>query len=96
MEIQHKHTANSGVFFIQDEQQKETLAKIEYAIHNPNKIIIEHTEVSDKLAGKGVGKKLVEAVVQYARAQQQKVAATCTYAHAVLLKTTDYTDVFIA
>lgn len=41
-----------------------------------------HTEVFPAGEGKGLGKKLLEAMVEYARAHKMKVLALCPYVHA--------------
>ena len=45
---------------------------------------IEHTEVSDALAGQGVGRKLVDAAVAWARAERVKVTPQCPFARKVI------------
>jgi predicted GNAT family acetyltransferase len=57
MQIQHTDDGKRGAFFIKE--QDETLAEMIYKWSDESTFIIEHTEVSDKLAGKGVGKQLV-------------------------------------
>jgi uncharacterized protein len=49
--------------------------------------------VSDKIAGKGVGKQLVDAAVEFARANGHKIKPFCPYAKKVLERTKEYTDV---
>jgi len=49
------------------------LAELVYSKPADNKMIIEHTEVDDSLAGKGVGLQLVHTAVEYARTHQMKI-----------------------
>jgi uncharacterized protein len=57
------------------------------------RVIIDHTQVDDALRGKGAGKKLVEAAVEWARAENQKMIPLCPFARSVFDKTPDYADV---
>ncbi|MBS1782688.1 MAG: N-acetyltransferase [Bacteroidetes bacterium] len=56
-------------------------------------LIILHTDVDPSLAGQGVGKKLVLAIVQHARQNGLKIKAECSFAHAILTKTSEYADI---
>lgn len=47
------------------------------------KFIIDHTEVDSAYAGKGIGKKLVMAAVDFAREKKVKVIPLCPYAKKV-------------
>lgn len=91
MEILQKDDGKKGMFYI--EADGNTEGQIEYVWAGPQKLIIEHTEVSDKLKGQSAGKKLVAKVVEYAREKQVKVQPLCTFAHAVFEKTPEYSDV---
>jgi predicted GNAT family acetyltransferase len=53
-----------------------------------------HTEVDKILAGKGIGRKLVEAVVNYARENSISIRATCPYAKKVLDNSPEFADVY--
>ncbi len=50
MEIQQEDNGKKGVFFI--EENGEVVAEMTYVWSGEDKIIIDHTEVSEKLAGK--------------------------------------------
>lgn len=58
-----------------------------YSRAGEDKIIIDHTTVSEQLRGQGVGRHLVEAAVNYAREQQIKIIPLCPYAKAAFEKT---------
>ena len=68
------HNEGKG-FYIYDEN-KEILARLEYK-RNGN--ILEHTIVSDKLKGQGIAQKLLDEAVEYARKNNFKVHAVCSY-----------------
>jgi predicted GNAT family acetyltransferase len=57
------------------------LSRLEYRLHD-GVMDIHHTEVPPSLGGRGIGGKLVEAAVIYARANQLQVTASCSYARA--------------
>ncbi len=54
MEIQQEDNGKKGVFFI--EENGEVVAEMTYVWSGEDKIIIDHTGVSEKLGGKGIGK----------------------------------------
>lgn len=76
-------------------QDGAILAEMVYSMPSPNKMIIEHTEVDDSLAGKGVGKQLVATAVEYARAHNIKIIPLCPFANAILQKVTEWHDVLL-
>ncbi len=55
--------------------------------------IIDHTGVTDAARGLGVGKKLVAAFVEHARANNMKVLPLCPFAKAEFEKNETYGDV---
>lgn len=92
MEIKHKDDGKRGAFYI--EVDGDQLALMTYTHAGPNKIIIDHTEVSDKLQGQGVGNKLVDAGVEYLRANNLKAIPLCPFVNSVFKKKgNDYDDV---
>ena len=93
MEIQQKDDGKRGMFFIEDEN--EMLAEMTYIWAGLSKIIIDHTEVSDKLAGKGVGKQLVNSAVIFARENKIRILPLCPFAKRVFSKVKEYSDVLL-
>ncbi len=59
----------------------------------PTKFIIDHTGVEDEFAGKGFGKKLVMAAVEFAREQNLKIMPLCPFAKKVFDKDESLQDV---
>jgi len=92
MQIQHKQTENRGKFFIPGKGD-DYLAELTYSNKNPSSLIIEHTEVNEKLQGKNIGYQLVHAAVEYARTNGLKIIPMCTFAKAVLDKKPEFGDV---
>lgn len=91
MQIQQTDDGKKGAFFIKEDDA--LLAEMTYKWSDENLFIIEHTEVSEKLAGKGVGKQLVNAAVEFAKANNFKIVPVCSYAKHVLEKTEAYQQV---
>ena len=91
MLIQHTHTESKGVFFVQ--QEGAVLAELVYTQPSFDKIILEHTEVSEELKGQDVGYLLVETAVDFARKHHLKIIALCPFASAVFKKKPEYNDV---
>ncbi len=90
--IEHQRAATRGAFHLT--RDGERLAEMTYSATPDGKhIIIDHTQVSEQLKGQGVGKKLVEAAVAWARKEHVKVAVTCPFAKAVFEKTPELRDV---
>lgn len=91
MLIQHRQIKGKGLFFI--EVDGNILAEMVYTMAAPDKMIIEHTEVSDELRGKDVGNQLVHTAVEYARAKNIKIIPLCPFASSVFKKKPEYADV---
>jgi uncharacterized protein len=91
MLIQHKLVGNRGIFFVGSDGA--FLAEMVYTKLSSDKMIIEHTEVDESLAGKGIGKLLVATGVEYARNHQLKIIPLCSFAKAVFDKVEEYSDV---
>lgn len=90
--IQHQHQLTNGEFFIEDEQQ-EKIAYVTYNMVDDNTMSIDHTVVKPIAEGQGIGRKLVNAAVQFARDKKYKIIPVCTYAASVFAKTPEYADV---
>jgi hypothetical protein len=91
MEIQHQIEGLRGSFFIKNDVKK--VAQMVYVLAGPKKMIIEHTEVDESLKGQGIGIRLLEALVDYVRAEGIKVIPLCPFAKASFAKRPDLQDV---
>ncbi|MDX2246094.1 MAG: GNAT family N-acetyltransferase [Bacteroidia bacterium] len=91
MDIQHQQSGSKGSFYIQE--NKEILAEMTYSRAGEKLIIIDHTEVSDQLRGQGAGKKLVTAMVEWARTNDMKVMPLCPFANAIFKRDSSIQDV---
>lgn len=91
MIIQQEDDGKKGAFYI--EQNNERAAEMAYVWAGSEKIIIDHTDVSDVLRGQGVGRHLLDAVVQFARERQLKIMPLCPFAKSVFDKDPSIRDV---
>ena len=91
MEIKQKDDGKKGSFYY--EEADKVLAEMSYVWSGPQKIIIDHTEVSEVLKGKGLGNILLQKVVQMARDKGLKILPLCPYAKHQLEKSEEYKDV---
>lgn len=91
MEIKQRESGNKGTFYIEVDGKQE--AEMTYSIAGTGRIIIDHTEVSDKLKGMSAGKQLVAAAVAHARKNNLKILPLCPFARAVFERTREYDDV---
>ncbi len=91
MLIQHKQVGTKGMFFVQGEDA--ILAEMVYTMPSTNKMIIEHTEVSEELKGQNAGYQLVSTAVEYARAHNIKIIPLCPFANSVFKKKPEFADV---
>jgi predicted GNAT family acetyltransferase len=85
-EIRH----GDGVFFI--ERDGRRVAELTYRMAGED-VAITYTYVESKLRGGTLAGDLVEAAVQWARADKRKVIPMCSYVRAVFARTPGYADV---
>jgi predicted GNAT family acetyltransferase len=90
MEIQQRDNAEKGAFFIRENDQ--LLAEMSYVWSGDKRIIIDHTEVDSSLKGQGIGKKLFDRVIAFAREKNLKVLPLCPFAKSVFDKDTSLKD----
>ena len=91
MKIQKQEHGTKGAFYI--EKDGEWIAEMTYRREGLRKIVIDHTEVDDALEGKGIGTKLIEAAVKYARKNNLLIKPVCPFAKKVLESSDEYEDV---
>lgn len=93
MLIQHKQGKVKSMFYV--EENGKLLAEMVYSMPNPDKMLIEHTEVDESLSGKGIGKQLVYAAVEYARTNNMKIIPLCPFAKSVFDRVKEWQDVLV-
>ncbi len=91
MEILHSDNGKKGKFYI--EQNDEAVAELVYTWAGTERFIIEHTEVSDVLTGKGAGKQLVAKAVEFARERNIRIIPLCPFAKGVFDRVPEYRNV---
>lgn len=67
-------------FYVGDSERKP-LAEMVFVEAGKGLIIIEHTEVKDQLRGQNMGSRLLEQVVELARAEKKKIMPLCPFAN---------------
>ena len=91
MEIRHTETETKGAFEVMEEGTK--VGEMTYSKAGTHRIIIDHTEVDPSQNGKGLGKKLVDTAVAFARENGLKIIPLCPFARRVLTGSEKYADV---
>lgn len=91
MEILKELNGHKGSFYIENDGERQ--AEMTYTMAGQETLIIDHTEVGDALRGKGAGLQLVNAAVEYARANNIKIIPLCPFAKSVFDKKEEIRDV---
>jgi len=91
MNILHDQSDTKGTFYIKQNGLK--VAEMTYTKNGNYRIIIDHTEVSESQKGKGLGKKLIYNVANYAREMNIKILPLCPFARRVFQQDKDLHDV---
>jgi predicted GNAT family acetyltransferase len=91
MEIKFEQSETKGSFYV--EENGVRLATMTFSKAGTDRIIIDHTEVSDTLRGKNVGKQLVVTAVEYARKNNLKIVPLCPFARSVFDRVKEFQDV---
>jgi len=91
MEIKREEHGRHGAFFI--EEDGEWIAEMTYIKQGLGTIVVDHTEVDEKLRGQGIGEQLVKEAVEFARNNNLKIRLTCPFARKVIEENADYHDV---
>lgn len=89
-ELEIKQGSNS--FYVGD-NENDYKGIITFAADGDRTIIIDHTIVKEELRGMGIARRLVDRVVEYARAEDLKIIPECSYAVKVLTTNDEYKDV---
>jgi predicted GNAT family acetyltransferase len=91
MEIKLEESGSKGAFYV--EENGARLAEMTFSKAGDSRIIIDHTDVSDALRGKGAGKQLVKAGVEFARKNSIKIIPLCPFAKSVFDSVEEFRDV---
>jgi predicted GNAT family acetyltransferase len=91
MEIKHSETETKGLFEVMEDGKR--VGEMTYSKAGTGRIIIDHTQVDPSQNGKGLGRKLVDAGVAFARENSLKILPLCPFAKKVLTGSAEYQDV---
>jgi len=69
--------------------------KMTYTWAGEERFIIDHTEVDEEYNGKGVGKEMLLAAVDFARKNEKKIIPLCPFAKASFQKSEELQDVLV-
>jgi predicted GNAT family acetyltransferase len=92
MAVEHDERDGRGAFFVM--RGGERVGEMTYSRVDAGLIIVDHTEVDDSLKGQGVARRLLDALVAWARESRTRVMATCPYALAQFQKDASIRDVY--
>src|SRR6185369_2005917 len=81
MEVKFENDEKNGKFYIEENGMQSAYMTIVYA--GETKFIIDHTVVNPGNEGRGLGKILLKAVVDYARQKGMKIMPLCPFAKSV-------------
>jgi predicted GNAT family acetyltransferase len=90
-EIRHEEKAGRGAWFL--EQEGVRLGAMTYSRTTPTLVIIDSTDISDAARGTGLGRRLVEAAVAWARETGTKLMPLCPFARSVFDRDESLRDV---
>lgn len=91
MKVKRQEHGKSGAFYI--EQDGEWIAEMTYKKEGARKLVIDHTEVDESLRGRGIGEKIVEIAVKYARDKNLLIKPVCPFVKNILESSEEYEDV---
>lgn len=91
MKIEHVDDGRKGAFYIGEIHDFK--AEMTYIWAGTQKIIVDHTQVNPELKGQGMGGKLLDELVAFAREKKIKVLPLCPFANAQFEKNVGYRDV---
>ena len=91
MEILQKNGTTGGAFFAVEGDK--TIGEMTYIWSDNNHFIIDHTEVIDQYAGQGIGKKMVEKAVEFAREKNCTITPLCPFAQYIFDKNPEYNNI---
>lgn len=91
MSIQQIDDNKHGVFKLFNGET--VVAEMAYTWAGDTMLIIDHTDVSDQFRGQGLGRKLLNELVAFARGRNIKVIPLCPFAKSVFDKDLSIHDV---
>ncbi|EKB59575.1 Acetyltransferase (GNAT) family [Bergeyella zoohelcum] len=95
MRYENQRQGNGGVILLFSDENIEIGRCTYMVIPSESKLIISFVLVHKEFEGKGMGKLLVEAAIQFARENGWKIFPHCSYAHSVMKKIDHVKDILI-
>lgn len=92
--IELSHDGKKGAIVYKADGAK--LAEMTFVFAGDGQFIIDHTEVDPSMKGKGIGNRLLDKAVEYARDNELKILPLCPFAASVFRKNKDIHDVLKA
>ncbi|WP_079525336.1 GNAT family N-acetyltransferase [Halobacillus hunanensis] len=74
-------------------EEGNRIAEISVVPSGSDRLILDHTFVSEAHREEGIGEKLVERVVEFAREENKKIIPLCSFAKSVMEQNKAYQDV---
>ncbi len=90
--ILHEESGSKGRFHA--ERDGAALGELTYSRAGDTLAILDHTSVSEAARGTGLGRRLVDAAVEWARTNGIKLMPLCPYARSVFEKDASLADVW--
>ncbi|TAE55074.1 MAG: N-acetyltransferase [Bacteroidetes bacterium] len=91
MDVRRSDNGKKGSFYI--EENGARIAEMTYVYAGDSQFIIDHTEVQEGNSGRGLGKQLVTAAVEFARERHMRIMPLCPFAKSVFDRVPEFSDV---
>ena len=92
-EVKHVETSDGGTFYIEHEGTR--IAEQLYTRMGPHRIDVVRTWAEPSMRGHGLARRLVDALVAWARTTKTEVSATCSYTVSRFARDPSIRDVFV-
>jgi predicted GNAT family acetyltransferase len=91
MQVIQKNGPHNGTFIAT--HGDDVIGEMTYLWAGDKHFIINYTEVADQYRGQGIGKKMVEKAVEYARENHCTIFPQCSYVRTVFDRNPGFNDV---